>query len=218
MKKIFFIIALVFVLTAVANSQINTFFGFKLGVTVPNVAVSSGTNSSVDVSNKYGIYAGVFAEIPVIKRLSIVSEIGYEQKNISSMTKYSSSYFRSDSIRLDAKSDYLSYLIRAKYIIYDGSVKPYCTLGLSVNAFLGSSLYGTSSNIPDKFKIIANDGFKRFNYCPSIGAGCDFTVSSAVSFLTELNFALPTDSYFKYEPYSLYARSYTIDFKAGLKF
>jgi hypothetical protein len=217
MKKIYFFIFFS-VYTFTLNAQYKPSFGLKLGVNVPNVAVSSNKLVKIDTDNKYGITAGLFIELPVIYKLNVLSELGYEQKFTGAGTVFYSNGYPVESHSLEERSDYLVYALKAKYFLTDRGVNPYTVLGVSVSIFLDSHLFSTHGEVPETAKILMDENFKRFSYYPVIGAGCEFKMSSSYIFLTEINFAVPTGSYFEYSSYGVSARTYTLDLKIGLKF
>jgi opacity protein-like surface antigen len=213
MKKICFVVALIFVVSS-SQAQIIRGYGLKVGTTISNqdweYSNTSGlSHLSFDSDNKIGLNIGIFSEFLNFPFISIVTELNYIQKGMKKeilVTTVTQPDGTGEFATWDTRVDYINISVFGKLRFNVGLFAPYALLGPKIDFEINKTNSLGSINIVEK-------GFNKNRIGFKVGIGTEINLLS-FSLLAEILYDADFNELYKNE--NLNVNSNSFDFRVGI--
>jgi len=206
-KKIGITILLIFLLTNICNAQFVQSYGIKIGLTFAKHDFEGFNFPEKTIQRRIGFTGGFFFEWLNLSMISIISQVEYSQRGISSeITKTDAQGNPAGTLTTNSQLDYLSFPFLGKISMSSMAISPYLLAGIRYDYLLGHSEF--LEDIYNKFRKSVFGG--------TIGIGIKPKLPITIHPLIELRYNFDfTDSYI---PESFGAKNNAFDLTLGIAF
>ena len=174
MKKLIFVLLILFIGSSVSYSQFLPKFGVKAGLSAANHSwdYKGLLNGSIDWEYNYGFTVRAFAEFGLGDNFGLQGELGYSRKGNKKdfpITTVENPDGNGQYIRVENTLDYVSVAALAKLNLFKGPISPYIIGGPQMNFLAGKDISNTFKTVYDDF----NSGVLGI----SVGAGLELGIA-----------------------------------------